>query len=74
MIREIRIPFLAINSFILLTACSTSSMVQNTDAVDQPISTEVVTHSQQPNRSERSDLSDLFWAHRDSVKMLFTDG
>lgn len=73
MIREIRIPFLAINSFILLTACSTSSMVQNTDAVDQPISTEVVTHSQQPNRSERSDLSDLFWAHRDSVKMLFTD-
>ena len=73
MIREIRIPFLAINSFILLTACSTSSMVQNTDSVDQPISTEVVTHSQQPNRSERSDLSDLFWAHRDSVKMLFTD-
>jgi uncharacterized protein (DUF305 family) len=48
-------------------------MVQNANSVDEPISTEVVTHSQQPDRSERSDLSDLFWAHRDSVKMLFTD-
>ncbi len=73
MIREIRIPFLVLSSFILLTACSTSSMVQNANSVDEPISTEVVTHSQQPDRSERSDLSDLFWAHRDSVKMLFTD-
>jgi uncharacterized protein (DUF305 family) len=73
MIREKRNPFLIIGILILSTACSTPSLVQNngtTGSVDVPESEATVQLSE---RAERTDLSELFWARMDSLKMNFTD-
>ena len=73
MIREKRTPFLIIGILILFTACSTPSLVQKngtTGSVDVPESEATVQLSE---RAERTDLSELFWARMDSLKMNFTD-
>ena len=73
MIREKRNPFLIIGILILFTACSTPSLVQKngtTGSVDVPESEATVQLSE---RAERTDLSELFWARMDSLKMNFTD-
>jgi len=73
MIREKRNPFLIIGILMLFTACSTPSLVQKngtTGSVDVPKSEATVQLSE---RAERTDLSELFWARMDSLKMNFTD-